>query len=259
MTSIPPTDTPDGVELLASLERRVADLEARSRSSDTWRGWLRSLLRWLAVAPPLLLVLLAAIDRLSSATALPLGLLLVVVWASAAVLWAAVEVLAGGDLRFRLPRLILIVAMLAVIMGYWQVTVHQPYLAEQRCLASLKGSRGIRRKPFGQAWLIRLLGEASFQRVYSIELVGPEADGRQIRRLHALPHLTSLWLTGPGVDDGIIDDLLWLTGRRVDDGILDDVPDLPALGTICFDHSRVTESGAERLRRARPWLSVYLQ
>jgi hypothetical protein len=170
MTSTLAMDTSDDVKRFASLERRVADLEARSQSPQTWREWLRSLLRWLATTPPMLLVLLIGIDHLSSATTLPLGPLLIVLWASAAVLWAAVEVLAGGDLRFRLTRLILLVAMLAVILGYWQVTVHQPYAAEQSCLASLKGlNPDVGRELIGPAWLIRLIGQADFQRVVSIE------------------------------------------------------------------------------------------
>src|SRR5271165_6899519 len=89
MTSRLAVDPSDVVEQFASLERRVADLEARSQSPQTWREWLRSFLRWLATTPPLLLVLLVGIDHVSSATVLPLGLLLIVLWASAAVLWAA--------------------------------------------------------------------------------------------------------------------------------------------------------------------------
>ena len=64
MTLILPTDTSDGVERLASLDRRIADLEARSRSSETWRGWFRSLIRWLATTPPLLVVLVVAMEAL---------------------------------------------------------------------------------------------------------------------------------------------------------------------------------------------------
>lgn len=173
-----------------------------------------------------------------------MGILLVVVWASAAVLWAAVEVLAGGDRRFRLTRLILIVAMFAVIFGYWEVGVFQPYRAEQSCLASLKGlSPDVRREPIGPAWLIGLIGQAPFQRVVAIELGGPEADKQQIRRLHALPHLNNLWLSGP----------------RFDDDTLDDVAALAALESIVFNSTNVTEAGAERLRRARPWLQVFWQ
>ena len=244
MTSILPTDTSDGIELLASIDRRIADLEARSRSSETWRGWLRSLLRWLATTPPLLMVLVVAMDRLSSATGLSLGLVLIVLWASAAMLWAAVEVLAGGDRRFRLTRLILIVAIFAVIFSSWEVAVLQPYRAEQSCLAGLKGlSPDVRREPIGPAWLIGLVGQAPFQRVVAIQLGGPEADKQQIRRLHALPHLNNLWLSGP----------------RFDDDILDDVAALAALEQICFNRTNVTESGAERLRRARPWLQVFWQ
>jgi hypothetical protein len=152
-TSTHAMDTSDDVQKFASLERRVADLEARSQSPQTWREWLRSFLRWLATTPPLLLVLLVGIDRLSSATALPLGFLLIVLWASAAVLWAAVEVLAGGDLRFRVTRLILLVAIVAACMGYWQVAVHQPYAAEQSCLASLKGAQPGRRQGTDRAGL----------------------------------------------------------------------------------------------------------
>jgi hypothetical protein len=183
-------------------------------------------------------------DRLSSATALPLGLLLVVLWASAAVLWATVELLAGGDRRFRLTRLILIVAIIAIILGYWEAAIVQPHRAEQSCLASLKGlSHDVRREPIGPAWLTGLVGQAHFQRVVAIELMGPEADEQQIRRLHALPHLNNLWLSGP----------------RFDDDILDDIADLAALESIVFNGTRVTESGAERLRRARPWLQVFWQ
>jgi hypothetical protein len=185
-----------------------------------------------------------ALDRLSSATGLSLGILLVVVWASAAVLWAAAEVLAGGDRTFGLARLILIVAMFAVIFGYWKVGVFQPYRAEQSCLASLKGlSPDVRREPFGSSWLIGLIGQAPLQLVVAIELGGPEADKQQIRRLHALPHLNNLWLSGP----------------RFDDDILDDVAALAALEPIVFNSTNVTEAGAERLRRARPWLQVFRQ
>jgi hypothetical protein len=183
-------------------------------------------------------------DRLSSATGLSLGLILIVLWASAAVLWAAVGVLAGGDRRFRLTRLMLIVAILAVLFSSWEVAVLQPYRAEQSCLASLKGlSPDVRTEPIGPAWLIGLVGQAPFQRVVAIELAGPEADNQQIRRLHALPHLGDLWLSGP----------------RFDDDILDDVAALASLRSICLNGTRVTESGAERLRRARPWVQVFWQ
>ena len=237
MTSTLAMDTSDDVERFASLERRVADLEARSQSPQTWREWLRSLLRWLATTPPLLLVLLIGIDHLSSATTLPLGPLLIVLWASAAVLWAAVEVLAGGDLRFRLTRLILLVAMLAVILGYWQVTVHQPYAAEQSCLASLRGlNPDVGRELIGPAWLIRLIGQADFQRVVSIELAGPEVGEHQIRHLHELPHLHTLWLGGPRVDDRIIAHLKGLTG----------------LQNLNLPDTRVTDAGVQDLQEALP-------
>jgi hypothetical protein len=241
MTSTLAMDTSDDVEKLASLERRVADLEARSQSPQTWREWLRSLLRWLATTPPLLLVLLVGIDHLSTATALPLGLLLIVLWASATVLWAAVEVLAGGDLRFRVTRLILLVAMLAVILGYWQVTVHQPYTAEQSCLASLKGlNPEVDRELIGPAWLISLLGHAYFQRVVSIELAGPEIDEQQIRRLHELPHLHTLWLTGPRVDDRIIAHVKGLTG----------------LQNLNLPGTSVTDAGVQDLQQALPFVRI---
>jgi hypothetical protein len=237
MTSTLAMDTSDDVERFASLERRVADLEARSHSPQTWREWLRSLLRWLATTPPLLLVLLIGIDHLSSATTLPLGPLLIVLWASAAVLWAAVEVLAGGDLRFRLTRLILLVAMLAVILGYWQLTVHQPYAAEQSCLASLRGlNPDVGRELIGPAWLIRLIGQADFQRVVSIELAGPELDEHQIRHLHELPHLHTLWLSGPRVDDRIIAHLKGLTG----------------LQNLNLPDTRVTDAGVQDLQEVLP-------
>ena len=139
-----PMHTMDEVERIDALERRVVDLEARSRSAQTWGAWSRSVLRWLATTPPLILLLLVGLDRLSTAASLSLGVLLFVLWASAAVLWAVAEVFAGGKLRFRITRLILIVAVLAVILGYWRVTVYEPYLAEQSCLAGLDGLKGER-------------------------------------------------------------------------------------------------------------------
>ena len=73
---------------------------------------------------------------------------------------AVAEAFAGGDLRFRLTRLILIVAIIAVFLGYWQVTVQGPYLAQQSCLASLKGLKGnVHSRPVGPAWLIGLVGK----------------------------------------------------------------------------------------------------
>jgi hypothetical protein len=237
-------DTSGEVERIDSLERRVADLEARSRSPQTWRGWFRSLLRWLATTPPLLLFLLVGLDHLSSATSLSLGVLLFGVWASAAVLWAVVEVFAGLDLRFRLTRLILVVAMLALSLGYWQVTIRQPYLAEQHCLASLQGRKGnVHREAVGPGWLIGLIGKTPFQRVVQIELAGPEADERQIGRLPALPHLRCLFLSGPGFDDGMIDDLTAV----------------PGLEQVYLTDSRVTASGVERFRRARPNVQITRQ
>jgi len=237
-------DTSDEMERIARQERRVAGSEARSRRPQTWRARLRSLLRWLATTPPLLLVLLIAMDHLSSATVQPLGILLFALWASAALLWAAVEVLAGGDLRFRLTRLILIVAMLAVILGYLQVTVHQPHLAEQRCLASLKGLRGnVHWQPFGPAWLMRLAGQPPFQRVVQIELAGLEANEHQISSLHALPHLRCLFVTGP----------------RFDDKVIDDLAALPALDQVWLTDSGVTASGVKRFRRARPNVQIERQ
>src|SRR5262249_8599378 len=105
MISRVPMDPPEDSDRFASLERRVSNLEMQLRSRNTWREWLRGLLRWLAATPPLVLLLLVGMDRLSSSTALPLGLLVLVLWGAATVLWAAVEVFIGGDLRFRLTRL----------------------------------------------------------------------------------------------------------------------------------------------------------
>src|SRR3954465_5405857 len=113
MTLRDPMDTPEDVDRFVSLERRVSNVEMQVRSPNTWREWLRGLSRWLAATPPLVLLLLVGMDRLSSSTALPLGLLVLVLWGAAAVLWAAIEVLTGGDLRFRLTRLLLIVAIFA--------------------------------------------------------------------------------------------------------------------------------------------------
>ncbi len=237
-------DPSGAVERIDSLERRVADLEMQSRSAQTWRGWLRALLRWLATTPPLLLFLLIGLDRVSSAASLSLGVLMFGVWASAAVLWGVVEVFAGSHLRFRLTRLILIVAMLALVLGYYQVTVRQPYLAEQRCLASLQGRKGnAHREVVGPGWLIGLIGKPPFERVVQIELAGPEADEHQIRRLLALPHLRCLFLSGPKFDDEMIDDLAAL----------------PGLEQVYLTDSRVTASGIERFRRARPYVEITRQ
>jgi len=215
-----------------------------SASPKTWHAWLRSILRWLATTPPLLLVLLVGMDFLSSTTGLPLGLLLFVFWASAAVLWAAVEVFAGGDLRFRLTRLILIVAIVAVMLGYWQVTVYQPFLAEQRCLASLKGLKGnVYRETAGPSWLVGLLGKTYFQRVFQLELAGPEADEDQVRHLQALPHLRCLFLTGSEFDDEMLDDLAVL----------------PGLQQVWLTDSRVTKAGVEQFLRARPSVQIARQ
>jgi hypothetical protein len=226
------------------LERRVAELEARMRAPQTVRGWLRSLLRWLAVTPPLLILLLVGLDQLSTAASLSLGVVTFLVWASAVVVWAVVEVLAGGDLRFRLTRLIVIVAMLAAILGYWQVTVRQPLLTEQRCLAELKGLKGnAHRKIIGPGWIIALVGNSHFHRVVQLELAGPEADERQISRLRELRHLSLLFLSGPNFDDAMIDDLATL----------------PDLREVFLTNSRVTKSGVERLRNARPYLEINRQ
>jgi hypothetical protein len=234
-------DASEGAKKFASLERRVAELEARSQSRQTWREWLRSLLRWLATAPPLLLVFLVGVDRLSSATALPLGGLLIVVWASAAVLWAAIEVLAGGNLRFRVTRLILLVAVLAVILGFWQVNVHQPYAAERSCLARLKGlNPDVGRELIGPDWLIGLLGCDYFQRVVSIELAGPEVDEQEIRHLHELPHLHTLWLIGPRVDDRVIAHLKGQTGLQF----------------LNLSSTSVTDAGVQDLQQALPYLRI---
>jgi hypothetical protein len=231
-------------ERIDSLVRRVADLETRIRSPETLGAWLRSLLRWLATTPPLLLLLLVGLERLSSLTSLSVGVLLFSLWASAAVVWAVVQVFAGGNMRFRLTRLILIVAMLAVILEYWQVAVHEPYLAEQSCLASLKGLKGnVHRRPVGPAWLIGLVGNAPFQRVAQIELAGPEADDHQISRLRALPHLSCLFLSGPEFDDEMLDDLAAL----------------PGLEEVWLTDSRVTAAGVKRFRCARPNVQITRQ
>ena len=173
-----------------------------------------------------------------------MGVLLFVLWASAAVLWAVAEVFAGGKLRFRITRLILIVAMLAVILGYWQVTVYEPYLAEQSCLAGLDGLRGsVFRETAGPGWLIGLVGKAPFERVVQIELAGPKVDQRQIIRLHGLPRLRCLFLTGP----------------KFDDRMLDDLAALPSLTQVCLTDSGVTAAGIERFRHARPNVEIIRQ
>jgi hypothetical protein len=157
------------------------------------------------------------------------------------VLWATVEVLAGGDLRFRVTWLILLVAVLAVILGYWQATVHQPFAAEQSCLASLKGlNPDVARELIGPSWLISLLGRDYFQRVVSIQLAGPDVDEQQIRRLRELPHLHTLWLSGPRVDDRVIAPLKGLTGLQF----------LNLSGTT------VTDAGAQDLQQAVPYLRI---
>lgn len=241
MSTTVPADTAPEAEQLTSLERRVADLESRIVSPKGWRDWIRSLLRWLAMTPPLLLLLLIGLDHVSSRMSLSVGVLGFILWASATVLWAVVELFSGGNLTFRVTRLILIVAFFAVILGYWNVTVRQPYVAEQRCLASLKGlDPDIRRKTIGPGWLIGLVGEDYFRRVDVIEIGGLEADVRQIRLLHALPHLSSLWLRG----------------TRIDDAVIDDVTALTMLRHVRFLDTRVTKSGVDRVRRARPGLDV---
>jgi hypothetical protein len=232
------------VERIGSVERRVAGLEARSRFLQTLGARLRFLLRWLATTLPLLLVLLVGLEQLSSMTSLPLGVLLFLLWETAAILWAVAEVFAGGDMRFRLRRLILIVAIIAVILGYWQVAVHGPFVAEQNCLTSLKGLKGnVHRRPVGPAWLIGLAGKAPFERVVQIELAGPEADQQQIGRLRALARLSSLFLSGPEFDDDMLDDLAAL----------------PGLEDVWLTDSRVTAAGLQRFRDARPNVQITRQ
>jgi hypothetical protein len=235
---------PSNVERIRSVERQFAGRETRSRSLRALGARLRSTLGWLAMTLPLLLVLLVGLDQLSSITSLPLGVLLFAVWASATVLWAVAEVFAGSDMRFRLTRLILIVAIVAATLGYWQVAVQRPYLAEQRCLASLKGLKGnVHSRPVGPGWLIGLVGKDPLQRVVQIELAGPEADGRQVSRLRALPHISCLFLSGPEFDDEMLDDLAAL----------------PGLDQVCLTDSRVTAAGVQRFRRARPNVEITRQ
>jgi hypothetical protein len=241
---ITPTSDSDQAGRISSLERRVSDLEERCRSPQAWRAWLRSVLRWSATTPPLLLVLLVGVDRLSSATSLPLGLLLLAIWASAVVLWAAVEVLAGSHLRFRVTRLIAVVALIGVALGYWRFAVYDPYVAEQACLASLKGIKGsVHKEAVGPAWLRGLVGDTHLGRVVQMELAGPEADNRQISRLRGLPHLNCLFLTGSSFDDDSIDDLA----------------SLPALEQVYLDDSRVTAAGVARFHRVRPGVGIVRQ
>jgi hypothetical protein len=243
MSSVLSIDPPTG-DRIASLERRVSDLESQSRSPRTLVAWLRSLLRWLATTPPMLVVLLIGLDYLARATTLSLGLVLLAVWVLATLLWAVVEVFAGGNFTFRLTRLILIVAMLAMILGYWQVAVREPYVTEQSCLASLKGLKGgVHSRPFGPDWLIGLIGKAPFQRVVQMELAGPAADERQIIRLRALPRLSCLFLSGPNFDDEMLDDLATL----------------PGLDQVWLTDSRVTAAGVEQFRRARPSVQIERQ
>jgi len=154
-------------------------------------------------------------------------------------------------MRFRLTRLILIVALLAMMLGYWRVAVHDPYLAEQRCLWSLKGLRGaVLSRPVGPAWLIGLVGKAPFQRVVQpfqhvvqIQLAGLEADEHQLSRLHTLPRLSYVSLTGP----------------KFDDEMLADLAALPGLEQVWLTDSRVTAAGVERFRRARPNVQIERQ
>ena len=77
---------PSNVERIDSMERRVAGAETGSRSARALGARRRSVLRWLATSLPLLAVLLVGLDRLSSVTSLPLGILLFSVWAWAAFL-----------------------------------------------------------------------------------------------------------------------------------------------------------------------------
>jgi hypothetical protein len=105
-------------------------------------------------------------------------------------------------------------------------------------------SRGLNqdvdRELIGPAWLISLLGHGYFQRVVSIELAGPEIDEQQIRRLHKLPQLHTLWLTGPRVDDRIIAHLKGLTGLR----------NLNLAGTS------VTDAGVQDLQQTLPNVTI---
>ena len=229
---------------LSNLERRVRELESSRTPVRPWLVWTRSVLRWWATMPPLLLVLLVGVDRLSASTALPIGLLLFAIWAAAAILWSLVELFAGGDLRFRVTRLLLVVGILAAVLGYWWATVYSPYQAEQRCLDGLAGLTGsVHKTPIGPSWLMGTIGNSHFQRVTSLSLEGPKVDNRHVGSLRGLPHLRDLWLNGPGFDDEMIDDLAAI----------------PALGKVYLTDSRVTRTGVERFQRARPNVEVIRQ
>ena len=237
---------PEAIESdrISALERRVRDLEGGRGPARPWLAWTRSDLRWWASTPPLLLILLAGVGRASDATGLPIGLLVFALWAAAAVLWAVVEVFAGGDLRFGVGRLVLIVAALGAALGYWRAVAYGPYQAEQRCLAEIRGIKGtVHRDPMGPAWLMGTIGDGYFRRVVQHELAGHEADARQVTRLRGLPHLNGLFLTGAQFDDGIIDDLASLT----------------ALESVYLNDSRVTAAGIARFQRARPGVEIVRQ
>lgn len=228
---------------LEALERRVADLESGGRPA-TWPGWSRSVLRWLAVNPPLLLLGLVCVDSLSAATSLPPGLLLAGCWATAAVLWAAVEVIAGGPMRFRVSRLVVIVAVLGGAMGYWRSSIYGPYAAERACLAGVKGIKGtVHTEPFGPTWLMGLFGDAHFRRVVQMGLDGPEVEQGEIGRLRSLPHLHTLFLDGPGFDDRVVDGLAAL----------------PAIRSIYLTDCLVSKAGIGRFNRLRPGVEIVRQ
>jgi hypothetical protein len=111
-------------------------------------------------------------------------------------------------------------------------------------LASLNGLKGnVYARLVGPAWLIGLVGKATYertvqplQRLVHIQIAGLKADVHQISRLHALPRISSLTLSGPEFDDEMFDDVaplpgleyVWLIDSRVSAAGVGTVPPRPS-------------------------------
>ena len=205
---------------------------------------LRSLLGMLVFAPPILVAVVGLLRPLASWVIVPLGVVVAVTWAAAALLWAVFDVFVGTKLRFGVMKLVLVTLVLGAVFGSWRAFVISPRLREQRALATIRGVTGnVWSEPDGPRWLRELLGEYCSQKVTQFHIVAQAGSDEELAYLTEFPKLRCLFLTG----------------EQFTDAGLHHLRGLHQPVQVFLTRTSITSAGLDELRRAAPNLELVKQ
>ena len=205
---------------------------------------IRTLLGILVFAPPLLVAVVGLLRPLASWVNVPLGVVVVVSWAAATLLWALLDVFVGKKLRFGVMKLLMATLVLGVGFGSWRAFVISPRLREQHALAAIRGVSGnVWIEPQGPRWLGELVGDYPFQRVTQFHIVAETGSEEDLVYLTEFPKLRCLFLTGEHFTDGALDHL-----RALQQPV-----------QVFLTRTSIKNAALDELRRAAPNLEVVKQ